>query len=300
MIVVQLNGGLGNQMFQYAMGRALASRLGRPLVLDAFAMPSGERPHLRRLAINELPISPSVRVAGALRRSELGTLRKRPVLRLASRMLTRGLSRWRLDEVNPEEATSLDDIPRPLAYLRGYWQSPQYFANIAKTVRTELFPPTKGRTRFTELLGRLSNRDSIAVHVRRGDYVDVAPSLQMHGIVPAAYFQSAVGRILGTIHGNPIVVVLSDDPLWAAANLRLDAETLHVEIPTPLTDLESLAVMARCQHHVISNSSFSWWGAWLAEHDGQQVYYPKQWFANTRVNPNFRFPSYWSSLSLSD
>lgn len=300
MILVQVNGGLGNQMFQYAMGRALARRLGRPLVLDAFAMPSGQRPHLRRLSINQLSLSPAVRVAGAPRGSASKLLRKRPILGLASHMLNRGLRPWCVDELDPEELTPLYDIPQWFAYLRGYWQSPHYFADMAATVRSELFPPMRGPARFMKLLESLSNRDSIAVHVRRGDYVDVMSSHQTHGVVGAAFFQSAVGQILRSVETDAVVAILSDDPLWAAANLRFDAETVHVEIPTPLTDLESLAVMARCQHHVISNSSFSWWGAWLAEHDTQQVYYPKPWFAKTSVNPNFRFPSHWSSLPLTD
>ena len=287
-------------MFQYAMGRSLSRRLGRSLVLDASMMPSGHRPHLRSLSIRDLPISPRVRVIGASRHFSQKPLRKRPIVGLAGRILTRCVNPWSIEEADPEAEVPLSDVPQRIAHLRGYWQSPHYFADIPEIIRSELFPPMPNVAGLTKVMALLTNREAIAVHVRRGDYVAVTSVQQVHGVLGATYYQSAVDQIVLAVESDPVVLVLSDDPLWAEESLRFDVETVHVEIEAPLTDIESLALMARCRHHVISNSSFSWWGAWLAEHDTQQVIYPARWFKNTSIAANFRFPSHWSSLPLTD
>jgi len=121
--------------------------------------------------------------------------------------------------------------------------------------------------------------------------------MRFHGLQSPAYYRRAVGSILGSIDGSATVIVTSDDPSWVARELRFDVPTVHAELEAPLSTVDSLALMSRCDHHVISNSSFSWWGAWLASSAGQQVIYPQNWLVDRAVDAAFRFPSTWRAFA---
>lgn len=296
MIVVTLMGGLGNQMFQYAFGRGVAVSLGRRLVLDAMGLPTGEPPHRRYYALDGLPLSAAVSVVGATAASDRGEDSqpiKRGVRRLALRLLERQVVR----EPGLDDLLPLGTIPKHLAFLRGYWQSPAYFEHVARQIRHELTPETEPGGRVERLLERLADETTIAVHVRRGDYATVSSVASFHGLQDVAYYRRAVETIAIEVGGRITAVVVSDDPQWAERDLKLDVPVVHAEAESPLSQHETLALMSRCHHHVIANSSFSWWGAWLAQHASQRVIYPERWFLRHEVDPKFRFPSTWRAFA---
>ena len=296
MIVVPIMGGLGNQMFQYAFGRAMTTELDRRLILDVTMMPTGRPPHLRDYELPRLPIAPSTRAVGAPD-PDAAVLTSRPRIGRLVRALRRRTGRSFVRE--PEEGTLLrpEDVPHRLAVCFGYWQSHQYFARIASEVRRELMPRVDTTGPVARLLDEVEGTEPIAVHVRRGDYATDAKISSIHGLQGADYYRDAVTSIVRAVNGPVTAVVLSDDPTWAAENLRLDVPAVHAEAAAPLTTIDSLALMSRCAHHVIANSSFSWWGAWLAEHDGQQVVRPRRWFATRKVDEHARFPAHWRTAS---
>ncbi len=292
MIVTTIMGGLGNQLFQYAAGRAAALRTGRPLVLDATLLPSPADGGLRRLDLPQLPIA----AARTLRRpGRRGRERPPSAAHAALRpLLRRALRRWTVvDPMTHDVLVDLTRPPGPVALLHGYWQSHRYFADLDDLIRSELTPDVPRGGRVNDLLRATDGRDLVALHVRRGDYVTDPGVARVFGTQGEGYYRSGCDHVLAGCD-RPIVVVVSDDPAWAAANLDLGVETLHPELEGPLVPVEVLAVISRARHAVIANSSLSWWGAWLGSHATQRVVAPRRWFAGREVDPVHRFPPSWT------
>lgn len=291
MIVVTLMGGLGNQMFQYAFGRAASLELDRQLVLDLSLMPTGRTPYIREFGLSRLPIA-SVRelAASGLRRTPD---RPRPMVNRLGRLVHRSLRRHRVSDPPDDQVLRTSDLPSPIALCVGYWQSHLYFETVGEIIRAELRPIGGLSACATDLMLKASAHESIAVHVRRGDYVAEARVAQVHGTLDGTYHAAAVARIAQRME-RPLALVFSDDPDWASKNLELGVETIHAEKETRLEAVETLGIMASCSHHVIANSSLSWWGAYLAAHPDQHVIYPRRWFLDKEVNPGVRFPAHWS------
>lgn len=179
----------------------------------------------------------------------------------------------------------IETLPDGFAWLLGYWQSPQYFAHIRSEICREFTLPVMSGSRIFELLQSVGARDSIAVHVRRGDY-----SSEMR--LSASYYEKGL-EVAAKKLSDPIAVVFGDDPEWAKKSLHLVVPSMHVEESAPLTALEAMALMSRCKHHVIANSTFSWWGAYLGQHEDQVVVRPERWFSGRPIDTAFRFPANW-------
>ena len=262
-VTVVLDGGLGNQMFQYAAGRALSLRTGatleldlrrlraggrRPYGLSDFALPSGTR---------LLADGPPVRRPGALRR----------LLPWTQRFFRE--SGFAYDPRFP-------GLRAPLT-LDGYFQSERYFAEAADSLRAELRPRRELAPAIDALAAEiLPPGPRVSLHVRRGDYAD--PAIQaVHGLLGPDYYARALAAIAETSGSAPRVCVFTDDSAWVRAHLPLPPDACYVSERTR-TPLEDLMLMAKCHHHITANSSFSWWGAWLNPGPAKVVVTPSRWF----------------------
>jgi hypothetical protein len=294
-IVVTMMGGLGNQMFQYAVGRAVSERTGRRLVLDRTTMPSGAPPYVREFLLDALPIDAATRTVGRRFGAMAGSGSRAQTVFADLRGVLRGtLRRWTIAEPNGEDVVvDLTTIPDRLAVLYGYWQSPAYFSDVAPLIRRELLPPIHADSAPGKLLRQLKGHDVIAVHARRGDYVTVDFVAKVLGTLDAEHFVTMGTRIAEQCD-RPAIVVLCEDTGWAKEHLRFDVPTFYAEEDAPLSPVEGIALLGRARHHVLSNSSFSWWGAWLADHADQTVIAPRQWFAHRPIDERFRFPDDWT------
>jgi hypothetical protein len=287
-IVVTMMGGLGNQMFQYATGRAVSHRTDRRLVLDTTMMPSGEPPYVREFLLHGLPIDRATLIVGRTVGALAGSgSRIQPLAADVRAVLRSAFRRWTLAEPSGQTLT-LDpgSVPARLAVLYGYWQSPTNFSEIAPLIRRELLPPIAKDGAVAQLLRRLDQHDTIAVHVRRGDYVAVDHIARTFGTLGADHFVEMGTRVAETCD-RPAMVVLCEDTAWAKTNIRFDAPTFYAEESAPLSAIEGMALLSRTRHHVLSNSSFSWWGAWLADHPDQKVIAPGQWFTDPPTDWTF-------------
>ncbi|MGQ0708562.1 MAG: alpha-1,2-fucosyltransferase [Rhodoferax sp.] len=291
-VIARIEGGLGNQLFQYAAARSLADRLGCGLALDLRGLAlNGDRPYmLGRYRVRADIASPS----------ELAPL---PNWR-ASRV-----GRWRagLSQSLPELfsyplfwSTSFaydprfECIRRPV-YLVGYWQSERYFSwNRERLLEDLTLTPHSAIP--TEVLDRFEDSKNVALHIRRGDYVSNPAAAQFHGLCDIKYYTMAVSHL---VQQHPIVRlrVFSDDPEWVRKHLHLSVPAEPVDV-VPVDDAAhvDLELMSRCRHHIIANSSFSWWGAWLCRHTGQTVYAPKRWFLDQKTDTSDIIPLRWLKL----
>lgn len=186
------------------------------------------------------------------------------------------------------------------SYLVGYWQSFKYFESIAARIACDLIPREELSPPFRAIRDRAQQEESVAIHVRRGDYVTLSSAATWHGVQPLSYYREAVVRVRNATQ-VPRFYVFSDDPGWCAANMPLGAgEMTIVTGDVGEKPWEHLILMSHCRHHVIANSSFSWWGAWLADQrlaDPKRVVIaPVRWFRSGLEGLNDRIPPHWITL----
>jgi hypothetical protein len=179
-------------------------------------------------------------------------------------------------------------------YMVGYWQTERYFAWNRKRLLQDLVL-LPGMTADAGWLQKIGACNSVSLHVRRGDYVSNATAAQYHGTCDIPYYQHAIAT-LQRQHPDIEVFVFSDEPNWAADHLRLRVPTHIVDANSPEHGYLDLELMRQCRHHVLANSSFSWWGAWLCEHLGQVVHSPVRWFANGGIDASDIIPPRWHRL----
>lgn len=276
LVVVRLTGGLGNQLFQYAAARRLALARRTTLTLDLgwfrHEAPSYPAPRAYELECFRLPARTVSLSPATIARLEQG---------LAARVGRWPSRRIRLPVIQQNEAWDMIDervLHGPAdVMLLGYWQSERYFQDAAETIRAELRLPAAPDARFGQLLEAIESSEAVAVHVRRGDYVSVPQVAERHGTLPPSYYRQAVNLVAERTGADARVFVFSDDPEWAEEHLALELPTNHVG-RTDWSAPVDLRLMASCRHHVIANSSFSWWAAWLAERAGHVVVAPRAWF----------------------
>ena len=280
-----LSGGLGNQMFQYAVGRSLSLRHGVPLLLDTRMV---EQDALRAYALSGFRIQADIAAPSQLP-PKLGRIGRR--LRWLPRWMTR---RAYVFEKGFAFDRSMLAI-RPPAHLSGNWQSEKYFANSSDVIRSDFElaqPLTPERQAVADAIAGIN---AVSVHVRRGDYLSNPVANAYHGTCEPAWYALAKQKIEQTVR-NPSYVVFSDDPDWARANLH---EFVSAKFVAPLqdgSDEQDLHLMARCRHHIIANSSFSWWGAWLNPRADKVVIAPAQWFRAATHDTSDLIPSGWQRL----
>jgi hypothetical protein len=278
MVTVRLIGGLGNQMFQYATGRAIAHRRQVPLALDLRAFPDHDN---RNYSLDVFNIMAKLTDGGIMR---LGRLRG-----LCSRVRIPGLPYVWLERGYTFDPSVLD-APGNL-YLAGYWTTEKYFKDVEDILRKDFSFKNAPTDQNAGVADRIRSVNSVSVHVRRSDYVTNPVATQFHGTCSLDYYREAVGFIASRVT-NPEYFVFSDDPDWTRENLRIDGPTTYVTHNTIDNGYEDLRLMTLCRNHIIANSTFSWWGAWLAA-PGGLVVAPKRWMNNTTVDTKDVVPERW-------
>lgn len=288
MIFVRLCGGLGNQIFQYAAGRALAFRWKTELVLDLdwyVRTPTTDTPRkfeMEKFCIVARRMTETEERHAELHRGRL--LRRLPWFPRAWKHV-----RERDANFDPAIMHAPDN-----AYLDGYWQSPLYFEDIALLLRNELATRAVPSPQDMQVLNSMPISRSVALHVRRGDYVTHASAIQMHSTSGKDYYVSAM-RLISEKIVDPHYFVFSDDMQWARENLTFSGDVSFVAHNGPDNAVNDLHLMASCDHQIIANSSFSWWAAWLNPRFEKIVIAPSRWFADGRPPLNL-IPNSWVRL----
>jgi len=277
MIVVRMTGGLGNQMFQFAFARALQAQ-GKNIVLQWHGHRTKSRHNGWELdEVFEVPLSEKIKVANQspLLNGVAWTMRKTGRRREPSNI-----------GYNPEflDATS--------GYLDGYWQTEKYFAALADTIRSDFRFKSPTGEKNLQLQERIESEACVSVHIRRGDYVN-HPGLGE--ICDSEYYEKALTK-LNNDYLETTPIVFSDD-IPFCRQLLTKKTAVFVDWNQGGSSWMDMALMSQCRHHIIANSSFSWWGAWLGEHHNGLTLAPKRWFAKTAVTTNSDiFPQNWIKI----
>jgi len=289
-ITISVVGGLGNQMFQYAAAKALACTHDVELVIDDSAFRSYP---LRSFLLDRLQVPEAAEAAG--RHSAAAPLRANGFAAMQWRnRANRVLNRIGVQKLPPPRATYSEPhfhfdpnfvaLGRSVS-LYGYFQSERYFADIADRLREYFQPRDALGPQALAMADAIARSDmAVSLHIRRGDYVKSAETARVHGALGAAYYRKALHVLQGAVASPVTVFVFSDDPADAEAVLDFVPRDQLVHVRgNPDRPWEDMALMARCRHHIIANSSFSWWGAWLNPAADKVVIAPREWFTSAEL-----------------
>lgn len=293
MIIVRFMGGLGNQLFQYALGRRLSVERSSTVKFDPkFFAVVKDRPY------GLANFSTKVEFATDQEADEVKGKTYTGIQRRIFYKWQEQIPYFKRHYVREEVFGFDPNILKvgKVAYLEGYWQSEKYFAAIADQLREELKPAislSPASAGWSENIQRVP--ESVSVHIRRGDYVQPSDANQVTSVLQREYYLKAMQFFNQTLLA-PVYFVFSDDIEWAMENLP-HSQNMHFVAQGPeIPDVEDLILMSCCRHHIIANSSFSWWGAWLSKDPTKLVIAPKIWFPGSAINTEDIYCKNWIRL----
>lgn len=295
MVIVKLMGGLGNQMFQYAAARRLAHFNNTNLKIDLSWFDNiYEVDSSREYALDEFAIQENFAT-----REEIEALTVQ-TQGFVGRLITKAMGRRpgttpsyireKYFHFDPDILYLNDGV-----YLDGYWQSEKYFKDIETIIRQEFTIKSEMNVKSLAIEKQIKSINSVSLHIRRGDYVSNPHTNQFHGSCNLKYYFQCVENLTRGVK-HPHFFIFSDEPEWTRANLKLPYPTTFVDHNPPENGYEDLKLMSLCKHHIIANSSFSWWGAWLNQNPSKIVLAPKKWFNSVNYNTKDLIPDKWLKI----
>ena len=260
MIISKLQGGLGNQLFQWAIAKNLSIKFSCNFYLDTRIYSTSQKNiTVRKFSLKEFPY---------LQGEELGVFSVSNLINIH-------------DDFKFKDILINCDNDY---YLNGYFQSEKYFESTQLTIRDELRMSDVMKIKLLQKYPDIS--DCVSIHIRRGDYVNQQHN---HPILPIDYYEKAI-EIVG---GKNQLIVFSDDLTWCKNNLKFE----NITYVDDLIDVENLWLMSLCKHNIIANSTFSWWGAWLNNNPTKIVIAPNLWFGHKlNLNTSDIIPNNWIKI----
>lgn len=273
-VIVKIHGGLGNQMFQWAFGKAFSQRSGQEVYFDNYAYRI--KGYDRTFGLQNFNAEVNLKRRREKKRNIFYNFFVKPHFK-KDKIEEVIIDKCVVEQANLKFDESLLCLESPV-YIEGFFQSEKYFADIADQIKRGFSLKTPLNQNNLDMLEKIKNSNAISLHVRRGDYLNDEDDW---GICSKKYYQMAVELIVKEANiTNPSLFIFSDDYQWVSENLKFDCEMFFVNINGPDEAYFDLELMKNCKHNVIANSSFSWWGAWLNENSQKIVVAPKPWFKN--------------------
>lgn len=295
MIITRLIGGMGNQMFQYALGRALALENKSELLLDIQRLTDHGKSFVnpnfvaRNFDLGMFAICAKVAQSKdiPLIRRVFGNATIKDIIYSVGQKFFKNPYKEKQFHFDSEILQATGNI-----YLDGYWQSYRYFEKYADVIRKDFQVTVPLSEEIKNLGNKIAKSKSLCVHVRRGDFVNNI----YHQVLSDDYYEKAF-QAISEKTAIEKVYVFSDDIAWCRENMQFPIETMYVDNSfSGERGIGHFWLMTQCNHFVIPNSTFSWWAAWLSERTGKQVVVPKKWLADEAVNYNDVCPSDWIKI----
>ena len=280
MIITRISGGLGNQMFQYAIAKSMAKKNDDIFKLDISFYP---KQILRKYELNYFNIEENI-----------ATEKESNNLRGKEDFLYKVKNKLGLKINRPSSYTFENNITTfdkevwyksKNIYLDGFWQNESYFEMIRDDILKDFTLKIDISNEAKKYLKSIKKENSISLHVRRGDYVQNTHTNSVHGTCGLEYYKSAI-EYISKKTTIPIFYIFSDDISWCKENFDFIDNIVFVD--DTKTAFDDLELIKNCKHNIIANSTFSWWGAWMNKYDEKIVIAPKVWFIDEK----------WKNLSI--
>ena len=292
MVVSHVLGGIGNQMFQFAAGRALSLKNDQKYLLDLSDFSDYRLHHGFELSrvfnvVTECAEASTLHQLLGWRENKLArkVLRRRQFsgLRGKTFVVEPHFNYW------PDFFNLTGDC-----YLYGYWQSERYFKAVESVIRQDFTFREPLKEHNAELALEMATVQAVSLHVRRGDYVNNPKNHNIMSVCDLEYYRLAINYIAFHVE-QPVFYFFSDDMAWVKQNLPMEFPCVYIEHNGGAESYRDMQLMSLCRHHVIANSSFSWWGAWLNANPEKIVIAPKRWFRNGNDDSDL-IPDEWVRL----
>jgi len=289
-IIVKLNGGLGNQMFQWALARMIEERTDIKTLLDMSYFKKG---YARAYQLGIFKLKASFV-------EDFWTKSKLELMWFFRKQITWG--RCLGINLYSESCFQFDsniNRVKPNTHVEGFFQSERYFKSIENILRNDFafVEPPEGENR--KLVQQIQATNSISLHIRRGDYVQKKRYQNAYADCSLDYYKRGVEHIMELLENKsvpPVLYIFSDDIDWVKNNLKLPYESIYVAHNTGDKSYEDMRLMSLCKHNIIANSSFSWWGAWLNKNPDKVVIAPQKWFNDEKIVQTDIIPETWIRL----
>ncbi len=286
MITIRIKGGIGNQLFQYAAGYSLAKRLGQDLDLDTSFFLNQT---LREYRLDKMNIE-----NGSIANDKdyswiVSVSRNRYVNRLLRMLKKSDLNAgagWKiLIEAEPAIKDTFFSISGQKIFVDGYYQSVKYFEKNRQDLLRQFTPNYLEEAQFKEMLHRIKTCNSVAVHVRRGDFIKAQHYNAKHYLLDEEYYIEAIKYIEKKIEA-PQFFWFSDDIEWVKSNFGKKENFNYVSLSTTNPDIDEIMLMKESNSIITANSTFSWWGAWLNENDNSIKIVPSKNYGSDGMIPD--------------
>jgi hypothetical protein len=293
MIVAKLEGGLGNQMFQYAMGKLLSLRNKDKLFIDhSYFLHLTSDPKVTKY-VYALGVFPKIKErAVTVFDMMFLTPIMIPLLAYRSEQIYKKLHLGNIQVIHEKNGLAFDKSMTELSghlYMQGFWQHYGYLSLIEKEIRRIFTFDARIQKKVTTILKGIPLKNRVAVHVRRGDYLALGL-----GVCSLEYYRKAFQLMKKKVK-DPHFVVVSNDIDWARANLKFLKPALFVN-PQAGSEAIDMCLISQCSHNIIANSSFSWWGAWLNPNPKKVVIAPTPWLDFKELADKSPVPPNWITL----
>ncbi len=295
MVIVQLTGGLGNQMFQYAFGRYIAEKNQTVLKLDTHILLDRSPGKSKLFVFRNFDLDIFNITAQTASLDEISRfitpLYSNKYYYLFRRILKKPYNR--IIEPHFHFAEEMLGLTLTDCYLIGGWQSENYFKSIENIIRKEFSFNFKLDSRDLELLDKIQNSNSVCVHIRRGDYVNHP----VHGVTGLDYYEKAINYLTSKI-SNIKLYIFSDDIEWCKQNFSINnIKSFFVDHSCTNGAFKyDLKLMTACKYYIIPNSTFGWWAAWLNPNKEKIVIAPEKWFNDSKYDTQNLIPDDWIKI----
>lgn len=288
MIFTSIYGGLGNQMFQYAIGKSISTASKVDFKIDTYKI-NNSNYISRDFSLSKFNISAELAEISEVEKFHwskyfdfiFGKLYQRNI-KLSNKIFEKKTFHF------DEEMLSISN-----GYLDGYWQCFKYFEDIREILLKEFTLVDEMNFENKLILNQINELNSVSIHIRRGDYIKDKKNNAIYNVFGMEYYHNAIDFITNKID-IPYFFVFSDDLEWASKNLELNNAT-YVDVNSKGNPENDLILMANCKHNIIANSTFSWWGAWLNHTPNKITIAPKRWMS-TIDDLNDLYPQNWIRL----
>ncbi len=283
MITTVIRGGLGNQLFQYASAYSLSKRLNQPLTLDISFFP---KQTLRGYKLDKLQLAnhkitngdeDAIQIKAFKNKNINGVIRRTPLKTLP---IAKG--KYLIDHVG-SFTPKFFTIEAENIFLNGYFQSEEYFLNERNSLLHQILPSYDTEEEFVDTLNLIISVNSIAVHIRHGDFAE-GSGKGFHYVLDKTYYEKAIQLIRCEV-GNPVFFCFSDDIAWVRQNIGGTEDFQFVSLSTKNPDIDEMMLMKNCRHIITANSTFSWWAAWLNENPNAIRIVPEKSYGNDHMIP---------------